>query len=128
LTGVSDKPVLLIIDPDTTWSRGISLAVSDLFSEVIISDNPRKALEFVKERTIHLIITEIRFRTMDGNQFISLLREYSPQSRIVICSAYLDQSVLGYLLTNCLHDIEEKPVEIRGFKQRLAKVIQKISE
>ena len=83
-----DKPMILVIDDhkDIVW-----LITETLSSEYQVQEayNAEKALEFLKQYTPSLIITDIMMPNMDGLELISLIKEnkYTRHIPLIIISA-----------------------------------------
>ena len=129
---MKEKPnpekVVLIINTDESLSKGIALALEDLFSEILISVNPTQAVSLVKQKPFALIITEIQFRTMDGFDLLIALQAPSPETPILVCSAYTDENVKDKLKNMGITGIIEKPVCIDHLRTIIQSLITKRRE
>jgi len=117
---------LLYIEDNIGARAGSMLIFEEFFGRVIEAVDGEDGLEKFKQNHVDLIITDINMPTINGFEMVELIREMSPQTPILILSAYNEThyfiesirlGVEGYLL---------KPVEIGQFMEVLGKVIEKI--
>ena len=84
-----DEPTLLIVDDEPQ----VGVALSDLFEtefRVVTETSPEAALDILKaNRNIVTVISDQRMPGMNGDAFLSIARDLSPASRLLI-TGYAD--------------------------------------
>ena len=117
---------LLYVEDNVGARAGSMLIFEEFFGHVIEAENGEDGLEKFKQNTIDVIITDINMPSLNGLEMVERIRTLSPQTPILILSAYNEThyfiesirlGVDGYLL---------KPIEIGQFMDVLSNVIEKI--
>jgi len=117
---------LLYVEDNVGARAGSMLIFEEFFGRVIEAVDGEDGLEKFKQNPIDLVITDINMPTLNGLEMAERIRKLSPQTPILILSAYNETEyfiesirlgVEGYLL---------KPVEIGQFMEVLGRVIEKI--
>ena len=124
---VDAKNLTLLYVEDNLGARtGSMLIFEEFFGHVIEAVDGEDGLEKFKQNHVDLIITDINMPTLNGLKMAEQIRKMSPQTPILILSAYNEAEyfiesirlgVEGYLL---------KPVEIGQFMEVLGRVIEKM--
>lgn len=117
---------LLYVEDNVGARAGSMLIFEEFFGHVIEAVDGEDGLEKFKQNHVDLIITDINMPILNGLEMAERIRKMSPQTPILILSAYNEAEyfiesirlgVEGYLL---------KPVEIGQFMEVLGRVIEKI--
>ncbi|AFL68385.1 EAL domain-containing protein [Sulfurospirillum barnesii] len=117
---------LLYVEDNVGVRAGSMLIFEEFFGSVIEAVDAEDGLEKFKKYPVDLVITDINMPKMSGLEMAERMRKMSPNTPILILSAYNDTpyfvesirlGVEGYLL---------KPVEIGQFMEVLSRVIAKI--
>jgi two-component system response regulator AlgR len=112
----------LIVDDEPLAILRLKKMLVDLgIDEIITASNGREALEKVKQYHPSIVLLDIEMPVMRGIEAAPLIKDISPESHIIFCTAYdefaikaFDLSVTDYLL---------KPVK----KQRLVQALNKVT-
>lgn len=88
------KPLVLVVDDETTTRRLVAFTLRPLDIEVLGANDGTAALEIVRERTPNLIIVDINLPGMDGFALIEQLGAL-PQLQDVPVVAYTARNVAG---------------------------------
>ncbi len=124
----TDAPQLnkaLIIDPDESQSRGTSLALDDLFQEIRHVSSPQEAVTLLTRESFDIVITEIRFPTMDGLKLLDALRKASPQTPIIVWSAHYDKVLEEARERFHIDGFLEKPVRLESLREHILSIIHR---
>ena len=117
---------LLYVEDNVGARAGSMLIFEEFFGRVIEAVDGEDGLEKFKNYHIDLVITDITMPQMNGLEMAAAIRKLSPQTPVLILSAYNEAEyfiesirlgVEGYLL---------KPIEIGQFMDVLSQVIEKI--
>ena len=79
---------ILFVDDD----RDILFIVEEYLSRqgyrVTVVDNGIKALGLVKEKDFDIVITDLKMPEFDGLQLLAAIKEYRPETEVVIVTGY----------------------------------------
>lgn len=107
---------MLVVDDNPADRRGISTLIdwSELGIEVAGScSNGVKALEFIKEKPVDILLTDIAMPLMNGIELAECLKSSHPGIKVVFMSCYsdfeyarsaVDLSIYGYVLKPIIPD------------------------
>jgi len=115
---------LLIIDKDSVMGHGIEMALKGLFSEIIVTSSPVKAMELLQQKEIAVILSEINFPTMNGIEFINEIRRLQSNSAILIASAHVNDQVRGNLKNVNVRLFLEKPINMTMLRKEINAIFE----
>lgn len=127
---VMNKYTCLIVEDSNIEREGLRylLELRGYQLQILEASNGEEALEILKSRNVHILITDIRMPFVDGLELAQMVSENNPDIKIVICSAYgeflyakraIDYHVRGYLL---------KPVRRTEFYELIDKIIEELEK
>ena len=106
---------LLIVIKEEFLSKGIALALMNYFQSIHTTKNPYDAIKMVKEEKINVVITELRFETLDSDGYLEKLTNASPKGTSIIIikddTISLKDSANGINII-----IQEKPISLQYIK------------
>jgi YesN/AraC family two-component response regulator len=109
------------------------------YNQVEISSNPVTALEMIKEKKYHLILTDIIMPEMDGIELLKVVKAYEPLAQVIITTGFstIDKTIscleLGandYILKpfksndNVLEVIEQSVKKLERWKEAVKGIIK----
>lgn len=108
-------------------------SVLELISEIIdfnelgfyvagLFRNGVKALDFIRNNKVDVVITDIKMSEMDGTELAELLHEEFPEIKIIFLSAFRDFEYARSAVRNGVFDYLTKPIDIDEFNDVLKKV------
>jgi two-component system response regulator HydG len=119
-----DKPALLIVDDD----KNNLLALEKVFLRenfrVFSASGGHEAISVARQNNIDVILTDLMMPGMDGLELLEAIKTISPDSEIVLMTAYgtVESAVLA--MKNGAYDFVEKPVK----RQTIVKTVKKALE
>jgi CheY-like chemotaxis protein len=81
------KPIVLLVDDDLPSLRVLRRALSREPVRLLSTQDPRKALEWVKRRGIRLVLTDQRMPGMLGTELLDEVARLSPGTRRLLVTA-----------------------------------------
>ncbi|HJV46647.1 MAG TPA: response regulator [Bacillota bacterium] len=115
---------ILIVD-DEKWVRTAlrhTIAKTGLPFEVVGECvNGLAALDFLKEQSVDLVMTDVRMAVMDGLSFVTALAREEYQSDCIMISGYDEFKYVQHALRSGVFDYLLKPVEPEEMKACLEK-------
>ncbi len=83
--------ILLLDDEEMVLTSLSSFLELETNYQVMPFTSPQKAIEFVKNNKIHLVISDYLMPEMDGITFLAKVKEIDPQATRVILTGYADK-------------------------------------
>ncbi len=113
---------ILIVDDEENARLGLSKLLSQEGYEVASVGDGLEALDFLRTRKVHLVITDIKMPGMDGMAFLRELSRQHPGISAIMMTAY--GGVDSYLEAMNLGAYEyiNKPVRLDELKSILRKI------
>ncbi len=79
---------VLIVDDEQVLRESMASLLEDEGYEVLQAENGKVAHEILLERTIDIVLSDIRMPEMDGMDLLAHLRQLAPQTPIIMMTAY----------------------------------------
>ncbi len=112
----------LIVDDEPLAILRLKKMLVDLgIEEIITASNGREALEKVKQYHPNIVLLDIEMPVMRGIDAAPLIKDISPESHIIFCTAYDEYAIKAFDLS--VTDYLLKPVK----KQRLIQALNKVT-
>jgi len=138
------KKTILIVDDEPKTRQGLKKTLEDWATgqfEIISTDGASTAIDILKQKDIHILITDISMPEMNGIEMLKRLQVQKQYPVVIIISAYsefdyaqeaIQLGVLNYLLKpiskNKLIEAVEKAVEVQKKREREGKLTKIIDE
>jgi len=121
---VQEKIKVLVVDDEESARVALSKILTHDGYDVSAAGNGVEALEFLRNRDVDLIITDINMPEMNGLTFLRELNRIHPQSNVVMLTAYGE--VESYLEAMNLGAFEyiNKPVNYEDLKKVINKIFK----
>ena len=84
----SEKPVVLCVDDDPFVLRSLERLLREEPVEVLSTMQPERALLWVQEHDVHVLVTDQRMPGMSGTRLIEEVVERSPGTTCVLLTAF----------------------------------------
>lgn len=119
------KKRILVVDDEENARIALSKILTREGYAVASAGNGNEALEYLGDRDVELVITDINMPEMNGMEFLRELNRLRPASNVIMITAYGE--VESYIEAMNLGAFEyiNKPVKIDELKKVIAKVFQK---
>lgn len=104
---MTQRPKLLIVDDNKGFSESIKLILQDEY-EIQLAHSGFEALKKAKSELFDLILLDIRLPRMDGLETLKRLKAISPESEVVMITAYGDVGTIKRALRLGAVDYLEK--------------------
>ena len=87
------RPKILLLDDDATWLALCRELLAQLPSrpEILTATTARRALTFLEEGSVRLLICDLKMPRMDGLQMLAIVRRRFPELRTVVLSGLEDE-------------------------------------
>ena len=102
----------------------IQVALEKYNAEVIGVSDGRKALQFLKENAVDLIITDIHMPYFNGDDVLRLVRhDQKKNTPIIMISSDTQEEVISLALRSGVSDFIKKPIDAISLEKRLKKFL-----
>jgi DNA-binding NtrC family response regulator len=117
---------LVIVDDEQDFARGLARMVQGRFPDLesLAVSSVDEALEIVKDRTVPVVLSDLRMPGKDGFDLVHSALQIAPQVSIILITAYGSIEKAVQALKNGAYDFVTKPVD----HERLFSLIQKALE
>ncbi len=114
---------ILIVDDDVTLNQSIHEFLTMLDFKVHSVSNAEKALDFLKENSFDVVITDIRMPGMDGLELTEMIKK-DYDSDVIIMTGYSENHSYENAINKGASDIVFKPVRFEELLLRLKRVLR----
>jgi len=116
---------ILIVDDDKGIREILEIALFQEGYEVVSAPDGIKALAKCRNTHFDLIITDLRMPKMDGIEFMKALKEVSPESLIILMTAYASKESALQAMHEGAYDYLEKTFDIDHLKTLVQDALKK---
>lgn len=102
---------ILIVDDENTLRHFLKLTLLDEGYQVSDVANGEAALDLLERETFDLALVDLRMAGVDGLEVMRLFRQRSPETQIIILTAYASVPSAVEALRHGAHDYLTKPFE-----------------
>jgi two-component system response regulator (stage 0 sporulation protein F) len=90
---VTPQPLILVVDDESDSLAYLFDLLHNEGFRVIPTSSPLDALEYVVKKKPGLIISDLRMPDLDGMELLDRVKKISPQSRVILLTAYGDRDL-----------------------------------
>ena len=120
---MNPKPRILLLDDSEPTVDGIKSFLEERY-EVITATNGMGCLKALEEneRPFDLVITDLMMPLMDGMEVVSVLRQKSPKTPIIVMTGW-EQHAKGMLTEAKAEIVLVKPFDLEDLDQSVSKLL-----
>jgi two-component system response regulator YesN len=120
---------ILVVDDNKIERNGIVTQIKklDIPCETVEAQNGRKALSYLEENKVDILITDIRMPFMNGLELVARAKMLYPEIHLVIFSAYSDFSYAQQAIANKVDCYLLKPIDLSEFSKALTSIIDDLN-
>ena len=110
---------ILFIDDDSAYLHLVGELMQQASAgtwNVIMADNPAKALASLKDQALDMIVVDERMPIMSGLQFVRLARPRFPNVPIVVLTGHAEEQTWELLIREGVEVLLQKPSSSEGFQ------------
>ena len=121
---------ILLIDDEYYILKGLGTLLERRFSEhtTYLCDSAEKAVGLLEKMTPDIVISDINLSKMNGLDFIDLLHQKHPDTRVIIISGYSDFSYAQRAVDLRVTSYILKPINQELLVQQIQKNIQEVRQ
>ncbi|MBI2569345.1 MAG: sigma-54-dependent Fis family transcriptional regulator [Candidatus Schekmanbacteria bacterium] len=121
---MSDQPAILVVDDEKNILTALARALSLDGYAVVTAASGEEALRVVEERSVDLVMLDVKLPGMDGLEVLGLLRSRSPDTPVVMMSGHgtIETAVRATRLG--AFDFIEKPINVERILVAVSNALQ----
>lgn len=103
------KPVILVVDDEPVARQSLSDILRLEGYNVSSAPNGQAAVEFVRTHPVDLMVVDLRMPGMDGLEVVQVVNQVSPETEVILLTAYGSIETAVQALRLRIHDYLLKP-------------------
>jgi two-component system response regulator PilR (NtrC family) len=92
--------------------------------DVTLASSGENAFEILEQKKFDLVVTDIKMKDIDGLEVLKKTKELSPESIVVIISAFATAETAVQAMKEGAYDYIPKPFKVREFKRILKEALE----
>lgn len=116
---------LLVVDDEQSQREALSGFLKKIKYDVITADSGEKALAQLKQRTIDLVLTDMRMPEMDGSQLLIEAKKLNPDIDVIVMTAFGSVETATNAMKNGAADFITKPVDLEQLELTIKKALER---
>ena len=89
-------------------------------------ENPREALDRIREKEFDIVVTDIRMDEIDGMQILEKVVEKSPRTKVIMITGYAMMSLAREAMEKGAFDFIAKPFQPDDLRRIIAKAAESL--
>ena len=116
---------ILVVDDDEDLRQSIAIALAEEGYNAISVDNEEKAMDFLNEEKIDLVITTLSVPRIDGMRLLGATKEKHPEADVIIMSGSENVEMAVKAIKAGAYDLQIKPIDIDKLKLSIEELLEK---
>ena len=116
---------ILVVDDDKGMREFLEIMLSREGYEVTCSGEPARALQRFQKEKFDLVITDLRMPKVDGIQFLKAVKDISPETMVILITAYASGETAVNAMKEGAYDYVEKNFDIEDLKTIIQNALAK---
>lgn len=117
---------VLYVEDNEVLRANASKLLQKFFDTVYTAADGKEGLEAFKKNSPQIVVTDIKMPHMDGMELIKNIKDISPETKVIIMSAFDDSSYLFSAIEFGVFRYLKKPVNITNFAEVLHECVLEI--
>lgn len=110
-------PSILIVDDEQSLREMLEILLAREGYKVVTAAGGLDALELFRKNPFSVVLADIRMRPMDGLSLLKEIKALSPQTEVIMISAYANQETAMEAMNEGAYDFFPKPFDNQELKQ-----------
>ncbi len=123
----SEQPSMLIVDDDKNNVLALEKVFDREGARVFTALSGQEALDLCRNHSVDVVLTDLMMPGMDGNELLEALKTISPDSEVVLMTAYGTVENAVAAMKRGAYDFVEKPVKRQAIVKTVRKALEKHS-
>ena len=118
-----NKHSIMVIDDEKIVGDMAKLSLEQEGYDVETFLNGESALERLKEKPFHVVVTDLKMKGIDGLEVLRTVKHLYPETVVIMITAFANLDVAIEALRDDVHDFFPKPVKIKELKASIKKAL-----
>ena len=119
-----ENPVKILIVDDESMAREVLRRFLEKTEyEIEEADNGELAIALVKRFSPDVVLMDIMMPRIQGDEVLSIIRDWKPETRIIVVTGLADQEVHRDCIRKGAHAVLEKPVDHKLLKAKILEAL-----
>lgn len=119
---------VLYAEDNETLRLNATKLLKKIFDNVITVSDGKEALEVFKKHRIRILLTDIKMPKMDGLELAKYVKNISPDTKVIIMSAFDDKEYLLQAIKEHVFGFLKKPVNVTELTDTLFEAVLEIKQ
>src|ERR671918_2012005 len=120
-----EQPVILLIEDEARLRDNLQILLQSEGYRVTAAQNGAEGIKRLRQESFDLVITDLVMPEVDGFQVLEYLKAYSPETVVVVMTAYVSAGSVIDALRKGAYDYLSKPFEFEIMKATIARALEK---
>ena len=116
---------ILVVDDDLGMREFLEIMLTQEGYRVKCAKEGKEALEFCKNWKFDLAITDLKMPKVDGIEFLKIIKEISPETMVILITAYASGETAVTAMQEGAYDYIEKNFDVEDLKIRIREALAK---
>lgn len=121
---MAERLQVLILDDEPIVGKRLQPALTKVGCDVEVYDAPAPALERLREKEFHVVVTDIRMENIDGIEVLERVLERYPKTRVIMITGYATVEVAREAIAKGAFDFIAKPFKPQELRDVIAKAAE----
>jgi signal transduction histidine kinase len=122
---MGEQPVILLIEDEARLRDNLQVLLQSEGYHITIAQNGAEGIKRLRQESFDLVITDLVMPEVDGFQVLEYLKAYSPETVVVVMTAYVSAGSVIDALRKGAYDYLSKPFEFDLMKATIARALEK---
>ncbi|MBM3210875.1 sigma-54-dependent Fis family transcriptional regulator [Candidatus Poribacteria bacterium] len=121
----SEIKTILVVDDDENARESITYALNEEGYNTIFASNEERALDYLNEKQVDLVITALKVPTIDGMKILGITKEKFPKVDVIMVANSNSVEIAVEAIKAGAHDLQTKPIDINKLKMSIEASLSK---
>ena len=119
-----DQMTILAIDDQPETLRLISETLAGPGRSVLAFEDPRQALRVLEDRSVDLVLTDLRMPQLDGMEVLRAVKSRTPETEVILLTAYADIDAAVQAIKQGAAEFFTKPLRLAELSAAVGKLLE----
>jgi DNA-binding NtrC family response regulator len=117
------KPKVLVVDDEKNILNTIGICLESIGIDATLCAKPQDVLHLLQENIFDIAFVDLKMSPMDGIEVLSEIKQYSPNTTVIIMTAHGSVDTAIVAIKKGAHDYLQKPFDFEELKLFTQKVL-----
>jgi len=118
------KPKALVVDDEKNILSTIGICLESIGIEAVLCLKPQEVLQLLQQNRFDIAFIDLKMSPMDGIEILSEIKQYSPDTTVVIMTAHGSIDTAVAAIKKGAYDYLQKPFDFEELKLFTRKVLE----